>query len=308
MKEQQLQSECETPLLAHLQALPGLVKRQLSGRSRSPLRRWQRDLPLRLDVGTAWHQGEGRGPGPNGDRLIALQGSCICSERLLPFGLFGVADGLGLGDRAFDLEASSLAIQALLHFVLLGLAGSRQLSEELLPKLLVEGVRRANQAVYLRSIETCAYMVTALTAALVVELTAYIVNVGNSRAYRYREREGLVQITRDHSLAARMVETGVLTSEEAQHHPERRQLYRGLGSKATVDVDCFKLGLQVDDRLLLCSDGLWEVVQDAQLLEILCRPSLSSAEVCNLLVTTALDNGGLDNISAIVVHVAPITA
>lgn len=74
-------------------------------------------------------------------------------------------------------------------------------------------------------------MVTTLTAALVVELTAYIANVGNSRAYRYREREGLLQITRDHSLAARMVETSVITPEEAQRHPERRQLYRGLAAK-----------------------------------------------------------------------------
>ncbi|WP_069804319.1 PP2C family protein-serine/threonine phosphatase [Thermogemmatispora onikobensis] len=307
MKEQ-LPSEYETPLLAHLQALPGLVKRQLSGRGRSPLRRWQRDLPLRLEIGTAWHQGEGRRLGPNGDRLIALQGSCICNERLLPIGLFVVADGLGLGDRAYDLEASNLAIQTLLHFVLLGLAGSRPLSEEQLPKLLVEGIRRANQAVYLRSIEACAYIVTTLTVALIVELTAYIANVGNSRAYRYREREGLLQITRDHSLAARMVETSVITPEEAQRHPERRQLYRGLGSKATVDVDCFKLGLQVDDRLLLCSDGLWEVVPEAQLLEILSLPGLSSAEICDRLVTTALDSGGLDNISAVLVHVAPITA
>ncbi|WP_376793882.1 PP2C family protein-serine/threonine phosphatase [Thermogemmatispora sp.] len=307
MKEQ-LQSKNEASLLAHLQAFPALVRQLTGPERRSPPRRWQRDLPLRLEVGTAWHLGEGRRPGPNGDRLVALQGTCVCNERLLPFGLFIVADGLGLGNRADDLKASALAVQALLHFVLLGLAGYRQLNEEQLPKLLVEGIRRANQTVYLRSIEECTYMVTALTVGLIVELTAYIANVGNSRAYRYREREGLVQITRDHSLAARMVETSVLTPQEAQRHPERRQLYRGLGSKATVDVECFKLNLQVDDRLLFCSDGLWEVIHDAQLQELLCLPGLSSAEICNQLVGLALDSGGLDNISAIVVQVAPITA
>nr|BBH94789.1 hypothetical protein KTA_29880 [Thermogemmatispora argillosa] len=306
MKEQ-LQSKHEAPLLPDLQALPGLLKRQLA-RRRPPVRRWQRDLPLRLEVGTAWHQGEGRRLSSNGDHLVALQGTCICNERLLPFGLFVVADGLSLGNRVCDVEASRLAIQTLLQFVLLGLTGSRQLNEEQLPQLLVEGVRRANQVVYLRSIEACTYMMTTLTVALIIELTAYIANVGNSRAYRYREREGLVQITRDHSLAARMAETAVLTPEEAAHHPERRQLYRGLGGKATVDVDCYKLGLQVDDRLLLCSDGLWEAVHDAQLLAIICQPGLSSTEICNRLVTAALDSGGLDNISAIVMHVAPIIA
>ncbi|MBX5450679.1 MAG: serine/threonine-protein phosphatase [Thermogemmatispora sp.] len=305
MKEQ-LQSEYERSLLPHLQNLTGLLKRQVTGR-RTLVRRWQRDLPLHLEVGTAWHQGEGRRFSSNDEHLMALQGTCIRNGRLLPFGLFVVADGLSLGNRAYEGDASKLAIQAVLHFVLLGLTGSRQLNDEELPQLLVEGIRRANQVVYLRSIEACTYMVTTLTIALITELTAYVANVGNSRIYRYREREGLVQITRDHSLAARMAETAVITPEEAAHHPERRQLYRGLGNRATVDVDCFKCSLQADDRLLLCSDGLWEAVHDSQLLAIICQPGLSSAEICDRLVTAALDNGGLDNISAIVVHVAPRT-
>jgi serine/threonine protein phosphatase PrpC len=305
MMREYMQSDDRSLPLRQVQAFPGLAKDQPTGRIVTP-HRWQRELPLRLEVGTAWDRGVRRSDSPNEDSLVALQGTCICNERLQPFGLFVVADGMG--GHAYGKDASYLAVQTLIHFVLLGLAGRKQLDEEQLPRLLVEGVRRANLAVYQRSIDACAYMGTTLTAALIVDMQAYVVNVGDSRAYRYREREGLVQVTRDHSLVARLVETGVITQEEAYSHPERNQVYRGLGSKATVEVDCFKLSLQVDDRLLLCSDGLWEMVRDPQMMDILRQPGRRPAEISQRLVEAALEGGGLDNISAIVVHVAPVIA
>ena len=268
------------------------------------LRRWRRDLAVRLEVGSAWDSGSRRKASPNEDSLVALQGTCIYNERLHPFGLFVVADGMG--GHAYGKDASFLAIQAIVQAVLAGITGSEGMSEELLPEVLIDAVRQANRVVYRRGIEVAAYMGTTITAALVLDTTAYIVNVGDSRTYLYRESEGLLQITRDHSVVARLVESGAIEPDEIYTHPDRNQVYRGLGTGAQVEVDWFKQRLQVDDRLLLCSDGLWEMVRDPHIGDILRQLQRSPGEMCERLVAAAIKGGGLDNISAIVVHVAPV--
>ncbi|MBA2288262.1 MAG: serine/threonine-protein phosphatase [Ktedonobacteraceae bacterium] len=267
-------------------------------------RRWQRQLAVYLDAGSGWDTGCVRKESPNEDSLITVQGTCLYNERLQTFGLFIVADGMG--GHAYGQDASYLAIQTILQSVLGSIAGSDSMSDELLPEVLCDAVREANLVIYRRGREAGNDMGTTITAALVLDTTAYIVNVGDSRTYLYREGEGLAQITRDHSVVARLVETGVIAPEEVYDHPNRNQVYRGLGSSARVEVDWFKCDLQVDDRLLLCSDGLWEMVRDREIARILKQTDSKPAQMSQQLIQAALRGGGLDNISVIVVHVAPV--
>jgi len=272
--------------------------------SKAPVQ-WERKLPLRLEIGSGWDVGIKRKQQPNEDSMVAMQGTCIYNNALLPFGLLVVADGMG--GHAAGQDASYLAVQAMLQWVVPHIAGVNAMSDELLAELLVDGVRRANLAVYQRSQEVGADMGTTITAALVLDSRAYVVNVGDSRTYRYREGDGLRQVTHDHSLVARLVAAGRITPDEIYTHPDRNQVYRGLGDKRNVEVDSFMLTLQANDRLLLCSDGLWEMVRDPEIERILQHSEWNPAQTSKALIRSALKGGGLDNISAIVAHVLPIT-
>jgi serine/threonine protein phosphatase PrpC len=267
---------------------------------------WQRKLQLRLEIGSGWDVGIKRKRQPNEDSVVALQGTCIFNNTLLPFGLFVVADGMGGHEAGQD--ASFLAVQAMLQWVVPNIAGVNAMSDELLTALLVDGVQQANLAVYEHGQEIGAEMGTTLTAALVMDSKAYVVNVGDSRTYLHRESVGLRQVTHDHSLVARLVAAGRITPDEIYTHPDRNQVYRGLGEKRKVEVDSFLLTLQANDRLLLCSDGLWEMVRDPEIEKILRCAEWSPFQASKALVRAALKGGGLDNISAIVAHVVPVTA
>ena len=267
---------------------------------------WKRKLQLRLEIGSGWDAGIKRKQQPNEDSLAALQGICIYNNALLPFGLFVVADGMG--GHSAGQDASYLAVQAMLAWVVPNIAGVNAMSDELLTELLVDGVRQANLAVYQRSQEVGADMGTTITAALVMDSRAYVVNVGDSRTYLHRESVGLKQVTHDHSLVARLVAAGRITPDEVYTHPDRNQVYRGLGDKRNVEVDSFMLTLQAHDRLLLCSDGLWEMVRDPEIERILRQTEWSPFQTSNALIRAAIKGGGLDNISAIVAHAVPITA
>jgi len=140
-----------------------------------------------------------------------------------------------------------------------------------------------------------------ITAALVVEGQAFIANVGDSRTYLLRDGK-LTRITSDHSLVERLVQAGQIDRDDVYDHPSRNLIYRSLGAgRAEVDVDIFTERLQPGDALLLCSDGLWEMVRDPQLTNILTEVD-DLNETVNLLIQRANENGGEDNISAVIVR------
>ncbi|HEU5342931.1 MAG TPA: PP2C family serine/threonine-protein phosphatase [Ktedonobacterales bacterium] len=140
-----------------------------------------------------------------------------------------------------------------------------------------------------------------VTAALIMEGQAFIANVGDSRTYLLRGGK-LQRVTRDHSLVARLVEAGQIEPDEVYDHPSRNLIYRSLGAgHAEVDVDIFDERLQAGDALLLCSDGLWEMVRDPQLQKILAE-SEDVEKACETLINVANENGGEDNITAVLVR------
>ena len=212
-----------------------------------------------------------------------------------------VADGMG--GQGHGQEASQFAVQSLVEYVLGSLCSKRVTREAFLP-LLIEGVQYANGVVHQRNQERRTEMGTTMTATLVVDTTAYVAHVGDSRLYLYRPAKGLSQITQDHSMVAALVAAGVNQPEDIYTHPMRNLIYRFLGEKSTVEVDASTVPLAAGDILLLCSDGLWEMVRDRQIASILTAPVSDPSRKAHALVQAALAGGGVDNVSVIVVQVS----
>lgn len=251
-------------------------------------------------VGMGWDAGIKRKRDPNEDSIAAVQGTCTYKGQLIPFDLFIVADGMG--GHANGQEASRLAIQTMTQSVLQNIVSSSELNDTSFSKILVHGVQQANMTIWQCNQEKGADMGTTLTAALVIRSKAYVVNVGDSRTYMYRRGKGLSQITRDHSLVARLVASGLIASDEIYTHPDRNLVERGLGSERGVEVDCFTVDLLARDWLLLCSDGMWEMVRDTEIERIM-KQEGDPAHMSDLLVQAALKGGGVDNVSVIVARV-----
>jgi serine/threonine protein phosphatase PrpC len=144
-----------------------------------------------------------------------------------------------------------------------------------------------------------------VTVALIQGDQAYIANVGDSRTYLLRNKQ-LTPVTRDHSLVARLVESKQIEPEDVYTHPQRNLIYRSLGAgHKNIEVDIFHETLHAGDALLLCSDGLWEMVRQQDLLTMLSAQS-SPQKICDQLIDMANANGGEDNITAVVVHVSAL--
>lgn len=202
-----------------------------------------------------------------------------------------VADGMGghLGGEV----AASLAVQVLERLTERG-EGS-----------LADRVREANRAVFERSVldRSVAGMGTTLTAAELHGDRARLAHVGDSRAYLFRDGS-LTRLTEDHTLVQRMVRDGELTSSEAERHPHRNILTRVVGVEPDVAVDEMELELRAGDRLLLCSDGLTGMLPDERI-EAILREEPDPQAAVDLLVAEANAAGGVDNVTVVLVDLAP---
>jgi protein phosphatase len=168
-------------------------------------------------------------------------------------------------------------------------------------KWLSEAIELANQTVFTMRRSAGSDMGSTLVAILLDANRACIAHVGDSRAYRINER-GIEQLTTDHSLVERLIATNQITREEARHHPQRNVIYRTMGDKPKVEVDTSIHTLSAGDRLLLCSDGLSGMVDDATIHRIVME-SPSPQAACDALIDAGNAAGGEDNISVVIIQI-----
>src|ERR1051326_3325666 len=168
---------------------------------------------------------------------------------------------------------------------------------------LKQAITRANEVIvnYGKTRKEARGLGSTVTVAVVLGNSAYIANVGDSRTYHLHNGQ-LRAITKDHSLVARLVDAGHITPDQIYDHPQRNLIYRSLGAgHNTVEVDVFYQTLEPGDMLMLCCDGLWEMVREDEMRQI-----LSSDEpletICQELIDAANRGGGEDNITAVVVR------
>lgn len=237
----------------------------------------------------------------NEDSFLAIDVTLQNDNGLVPLGLYIVADGMG-GHQKGEV-ASSLAAQVcarhIMQDVFLPFLSGREQDGPRRPinEALIQAVQSANVAVHQQVPEAG----TTLTMALVFGHKAYVAHVGDSRAYVFNQAT-LRQITQDHSLVARLVELGQATPEEALTHTHRNVLYRAIGQAGSLEVDTYLQPLPVGSCLLLCSDGLWGMVSDKEIADILTYAP-TPHRALEQLVATANRNGGEDNITAVLVVV-----
>jgi serine/threonine protein phosphatase PrpC len=188
-----------------------------------------------------------------------------------------------------------------------GKGKTRKLPETASAKTIEEqlkaAIRQANKAILDYGEEQTAArgLGCTLTMVLVHNGQAHIANIGDSRTYLLRQGK-LTPLTRDHSLVAKLVETKQIDPDDIYTHPQRNLIYHSLGAgRKHVDPDVFHEALQPGDKLLLCSDGLWEMVRDPVLLQTL-TGSDTLENMCDRLINLANANGGVDNISAVIVQ------
>lgn len=211
--------------------------------------------------------------------------------------LLALSDGMG-GHQAGEV-ASALVLESLRNALADQTQGPAQGPVK---EKLEAAVHRANHAV-LNSARSAAHhgMAATLTAILVYGVDAYITEVGDSRAYLLREGR-LRQITRDQSFVQLMVDSGAMTPEEARKSPNRNVILQAVGLKSELRVAIARLALRASDRLLLCSDGVTNLVSDDELRDILSDSDPRMA--CETMIALANERGGDDNETAIVADVS----
>lgn len=209
-------------------------------------------------------------------------------------GLFAVADGMG-GHEAGEV-ASKIAVEAVCRGIL-----DEAPNEDDPLELLRRTVTRANRSVTEEADRRGTDMGTTLNVAIVAENRVAVANVGDSRAY-WIENGSIRQLTEDHSLVAKMVAAGKITKDEARSHPKSNLLYRTIGTRGGLPVDTFAFELRKGGSLLLCTDGLWTEVPEEEIRRI-CAGAADAQAACTELVAKAKENGGRDNITAVVVRV-----
>lgn len=253
---------------------------------------------LALQVGHATDVGRARTL--NEDSLLVMDLYLSGRNAVAPLGLFVVADGLGgheAGEVASEILVQSIAQKAsqdLLSRLVGGLSGVD------LGQWLVDALQIANTAVYERAGRASLEMGTTVVAALVSGRRAIIAHVGDSRAYHIHE-SGMVQLTVDHSLVESLVAAGLIRRDEARHHPQANVIVRTIGDEPSVEVDVTHVDLKLGDTLLLCSDGLTNLLDDTSIWQLV-NESPSPPAACRALIAAANQAGGDDNATVILIR------
>jgi serine/threonine protein kinase len=268
----------------------------------------------------------------NEDMLLIVQGLCAnLAPPARPFGLFAVADGLRgqHGKSTGGHEASRLAMETVADVLvplltstshstshrisggLVSQGGAKQPGgwykalpspESVIEQWLIEAVQQANSVIYHCNADYETDMASTLTVTFMYKHHVYVANVGDSRAYHYSPRKGIHRVTIDHTLAANLVDAHLFTPEEVYKSAKRKQFYRILGQGSSMRVDLSQHAVEVNDLILLCTNGLWHMLQDDKLAEILVQGG-DPQKLARALVDAANLAGGEGNVSAVVVKV-----
>ena len=210
--------------------------------------------------------------------------------------IFIVADGMG-GYKGGEI-ASKLAVETSKNYIINNF-NSIEHDRESIMNLIKSAIEYANLSIYEKSkeIPELENMGTTIDICLVIPNKVYIGHVGDSRVYRKR-KDFFRKLTTDHSYVQQLVSDGTITKEEAYHHPKKNMLIKALGCSSLVEPDVMVKGFLKDDILLMCSDGLTNMLKDEEIVKII---NENPQEACNKLVEKANENGGLDNITAVII-------
>ena len=217
--------------------------------------------------------------------------TCVVPLGNLP-NLFVVADGMG-GHKAGDY-ASKCTVETIVEEV-------AKSPKNLPVAILDDAIQFANKLIKSKSMEDESLdgMGTTVVAATYVDDTLYVANVGDSRLYVIGDT--ITQITRDHSLVEEMVRMGGLDRAAARNHPDKNIITRAIGASNSVNVDFFEVTMKPGDIVLMCSDGLTNMIEDEDILRLVKSETDLKAKA-DLLVKTANDNGGKDNIAVLLMQ------
>jgi len=265
-----------------------------------------RELPPVLQLVAGFQSDVGEVREVDEDSLLVMQLNALSELQDMPgLHFFALADGIG-GHEAGEI-ASKIAVRSLAGSILREIfspeLSGQALSPEEIESQLVGAVSAANLEILAAREEGDLDMGCTLTAVLARDDQAFIVNLGDSRTYLMRMGK-LTQITEDHSMVARLLSQDQIKPEEVYAHDQKSVIYRSLGDQPQLEVDdsIFTLTLEPGDRLVLCCDGLWELVPDSFIEDVLLE-YFDPQAACDRLVEMANQAGGEDNISVIVVNV-----
>ncbi len=258
---------------------------------------------LKPSHGQATHPGQKHTR--NEDAVVTFTFDKEQKGRSVPVSFYLVADGMG-GHQAGDL-ASRTVNRIVTNWIIqtkvlpdLHKETHPLSTEDTTGEMLTQAIQQANETLVEHRQTANSNLGSTVTAALIIGDVATITNVGDSRTYLLRDGQ-MEQITQDHSLVAQLVDVGVIKPEDVRSHPQRNQIYRCLGHKSDVEVDTFTRKLQAGDVLVLCSDGLWEMVLDDEIQRTV-ETARSPQKACDTLIEAANRAGGKDNIAVIVVE------
>lgn len=209
-----------------------------------------------------------------------------------------VCDGMGgakAGNVASEMASSIFIDEVCARY-------DEMSSVENVESIVRSAVKKANYDVYKKSTESdeCWGMGTTLVGMVSAPCGTFVVNVGDSRGYHIT-RSGIEQITSDHSVVAELLSMGQITMSEARNHPNKNLITRAIGTAKDVKPDVFRVEMGEGDCILLCSDGLSNVIDDQEFVFELLRQPDAKLE-CEALVKLALDRGAPDNVTAVIYH------
>ncbi len=203
----------------------------------------------------------------------------------------------GMGGAKGGLTASTVAVNEISGYIIKNY--DKSLNEQEIEKIIIDAVNNSNKIIYekAKNNEFLSGMGTTAVCALNVFNKSYIGSVGDSRAYKISGNE-IIQITKDHSFVQEMVDLGQLSENEAKEHPKKNIITRAIGVEDEIKTDFFIENFNPGDKLIICSDGLSNMVSDEKIVEIV---NEDFDNCCDNLINEANNNGGLDNITITVV-------